>query len=110
MVHVELGATLRGLGHRAGCLALGADEQHTATGRNRVAHDLQGLMQQRCGLGKVDNVDTIAGAEDVRLHAGVPAVGLMTEVGACFQQMAHRNVWQSHEPISFVSGCASAGL
>ncbi len=38
MVHVELGAALRGFGHRAGCLALGADEQHAAaTGRPRRA-------------------------------------------------------------------------
>ena len=46
-------------------------------------------MQHRHGLGEIDDVDVVAGAEDVIAHLRVPAVGLMAEMHASFQQLAH---------------------
>ncbi len=47
-------------------------------------------------LGQVDDVDIIAGAEDVLSHLRVPAVGLMAKVNASFQELAHRIIGQRH--------------
>ena len=52
------------------------------------------------GLLQVDNVDTIASAEDIRLHLGVPALGLMTEVHAGFKQLFHGDL--CHFSYSFI--------
>jgi hypothetical protein len=41
-------------------------------------------------------VDVVTIAEDVRLHLRVPAVSLVAEVNACFQELAHAEVWQCH--------------
>jgi len=43
--------------------------------------------EQRHGLRKVENVDAVAGAEDIRLHPRVPAVGLVAEVRAGLDQL-----------------------
>ena len=53
-------------------------------------------MQQWHGLGQIDDVDAIARAVDIRLHLGIPAVGLMSEMNACFKQLAHGKFWPSH--------------
>jgi hypothetical protein len=53
-------------------------------------------MQQWDSLGQIDDVDAIARAVDIRLHLGVPAVGLMSEMNACFEQLAHSKFWHSH--------------
>ena len=50
-------------------------------------------MQQRNGLGEIDDVDAIARPVDVALHLGVPAVGLMSEMHACFEELAHSEFW-----------------
>ena len=49
-------------------------------------------MQGWHRLGKVHDVDAGALAVDVRLHAGVPAVGLVTEVYASLEQLTHCEV------------------
>ncbi len=46
-------------------LPLGADEQDAAALGDGVAHRLQRAMQHRHGLGEIDDVDVVAGAEDV---------------------------------------------
>ena len=40
-------------------------------------------------------------AEDVRLHLRVPAMGLVAEVNASFQKLAHRKIRQCHAFYSF---------
>ena len=57
---------------------------------------LQRAMQQRDRLRKIDDVDVVAGAEDVVRHLRVPAVGLMAEVHASFEKLAHRIVRKRH--------------
>src|SRR4026208_1113366 len=41
-------------------------------------------------LAEVEDVDARALAEDERLHLGIPALGLMSEMHACFEQVLHR--------------------
>ena len=60
MVDVILGAALGGGGDRLGRLALGADEQDAAAAGGDFAQGDQRLVQQRHGLGQVENVDVVA--------------------------------------------------
>jgi hypothetical protein len=53
-------------------------------------------VKQRNGLREVENVDAGTFAEDETLHLGVPAVNLVAEVNACFEQLAHRKVGKCH--------------
>jgi hypothetical protein len=53
-------------------------------------------MQHRFGLFEVDNVDPVADAEDVGRHLGVPPAGVMAEMHAGFEQLAHGIGWDSH--------------
>jgi hypothetical protein len=48
--------------------------------------EIERAGHQRHGLRKIEDVDAVAGAEDVRLHPRVPAVGLVAEVCAGFDQ------------------------
>ncbi len=89
VVDIVLGAALGPAGHRLGRLALGADEQHPPARRGHFAHLDQRLVQQRHGLREVDDMDVGAGAEDVALHLRIPAVSLVAEVGAGFEQLTH---------------------
>jgi hypothetical protein len=44
-------------------------------------------LQHRGRLLKVNDVDAVTGGEDVFLHLWVPPSGLVTEMGACFQEL-----------------------
>ena len=69
-------------------LPLGADEEHLAARRGRLAHEVERLLEARQRLVEVDDVDAVALAEEERLHARVPAPGLVPEVDARFEQLA----------------------
>ncbi len=84
-----LAATLGGFGQRLGRLALGADKQDTAVIGDDAAHGSQGLVQHGDGLAEVDDVNVVANAEDVRRHTGIPALGLVAEMYAGFDELAH---------------------
>ena len=73
-IDVILRRPFGGIGDRVLRLPLGADEQHAAAPRDRIGNRLQGLMQQRHRLGKIDDMDIVAGAKDERRHFRVPAV------------------------------------
>ena len=90
MVHVVLTATRCGFRQYVCRLALGADEQHASPAGGHVADRFQRPMQQRHRLLKVDDVNVIPLAEDERTHLRVPAAGGMSEMNACFQELAHR--------------------
>jgi hypothetical protein len=64
--------------------------------RDGVADRLQRPVQHGHRLRQVDDVDVVAGAEDVLRHLRVPAVGLMAEMNASFQELAHAEVGQRH--------------
>ena len=109
MVDVVLGALAGGGGDGIGRLTLRADEEHaTATG-DRVTDGEQRLMKQRHRLGEVDDVDVVAVAEEERGHLRVPAMGLVAEVNAGFQQLTHREFGQRHGTVTPFSGWTSAG-
>jgi ribosomal protein S2 len=61
--------------------------------------EAQRLMEQRHGLGEVDDVDVVAGAEDERRHLGVPAVALVAEVDAGFEELTHIECRQCHARV-----------
>src|SRR4029077_8011803 len=81
-------------------LPLGADEQDASTLSNGVADGLQRAVHHRHRLRQIDNVDVVAGAEDVLGHLRIPTMGLMAEVHAGFQKLAHAEVWQRHDQNS----------
>src|SRR3546814_9069472 len=56
------------LGDRVLRLTLGADEQHLAAMGRRLTHEIQRAGEQRNRLRKIDDVNAVAVAEDVRLH------------------------------------------
>ena len=96
MVHVELAAALGGLGDGLGGLTLGADEQHAAAAGDDVAHRLERAVEHRNGLLQVDDVGVVANPEEVPRHLRVPAPGLMAEVHAGLEKLAHGERGQSH--------------
>ena len=53
------------------------------------------LEQQRVVHPRVDDVDLVPLAEDVRRHLRVPVTGLMTEMHASLKHLAHGNA--AHE-------------
>ena len=57
----------------------------------------QRLVQQRHGLGEVENVDVVALPIDVGRHFRIPALLAVAEMRACFEQLAHGKIWQSHD-------------
>jgi hypothetical protein len=57
-------------------------------------------MHHRHRLRQIDDVDVVTGTEDVLGHLRVPTVGLMAEVNASFQKLAHAEVWQRHYVFS----------
>src|ERR1700722_4977120 len=91
--------TLGCLGDAVLRLPLGADKQDTAALGDRVADGLERAMQQRHGLGEVDDVDVIAGTENVIRHFRIPAVRLVTKVNASLKQLTHRKIGKRHSLI-----------
>ena len=85
---VELTGANRLLVDDVGGLALGAHEEHVSAARDRVAHELVGLLEELRRLVEIDDVDAVARAVDVRAHARVPALGLVTEVHTGIDQGA----------------------
>ena len=95
-IDVILRAALRGVGDCVLRLPFRADEQDAAALGDRVAHRLQGAVHHRHRLGEIEDVDVVAGPEDVLGHLRIPAVGLMSEMHASFQKLAHRIVRKRH--------------
>jgi hypothetical protein len=64
-------------------------------------------VQKRHRLRQVNDVDVGLLAEDVAVHLRVPAVGLVSEMRASFQELTHAEYWQRHK--SFLFRFAAAG-
>src|SRR3546814_11563243 len=78
-------------------LTLGSDEQHLAAMRHCLRHEIQRAREKRHGLGQVKNMDAIPLAEDVWLHARIPAVCLVAEMRAGLNQLLHGDDRRSEE-------------
>ena len=70
-------------------LLLGADEHDRAAVGDQVADEDVRRLDALERLLEVDDVDAVALAEDEALHLRVPAPGLVPEVHACFEHLAH---------------------
>ena len=95
LVDVEHAAAVGFFGDGVLRLALGADEEDELAGGGEVGDELGRLLEHLQGLLQVDDVNAVALAEDVFLHLGVPALGLMPEVNASFEQFLHGDVGQT---------------
>ena len=81
-------------------LWLGADEEDLAAFGNDRFEGFVGSVDSFNGLGKIDDVDAIAGAIDEAAHLWVPLSGLVSEVNSRFEEFLHgddRSVWIMHD-------------
>ena len=76
-----------------------ADKRHATAMTHGLGDEANGVHQALGGALKVDNVDPVLGAVNVRAHLGVPTAGLMAKVHACGQQVAKRYV---HDDVLLV--------
>ena len=86
---------MRLFGDRVLRLALGAHEEHDLALGRQVLHKFRRFLEHLQRLLQVDDVDPVALSEDVFLHLGIPALGLMPEVNTRFEQLLHGDVSQS---------------
>ena len=70
-------------------LLLCSHEEDLAAVLNNINNCVVSVIDHAYRLLKVDNVDAVTLCVDVRLHLGVPASCLMSEMDACFQQLFH---------------------
>ncbi len=70
-------------------LLLRADEQDGAAVGDGLPDELVGTVDERQRLLQVDDVDAVALGEDEPLHLRVPPTGLVPEVDAALEQLAH---------------------
>ena len=71
--------------------ALRVDEQDLAALGSEVVRELLGFSELRNRLLEVDDMDVVAGAENVLSHLRVPETGLMAEVATSFKHFTHAN-------------------
>ena len=69
--------------------ALGADEQDLLAPGGELGNLLQRVVERRQRGFEIDDVDLVAGAEDVRLHLGIPVTALVAEMHARAQHFFH---------------------
>ena len=70
-------------------LLLGPHEQDVAAGHDQVADLGADVLHHPHGLLQVDDVNPVPSAENVGLHLGIPATGLMAEVHPGLQKLLH---------------------
>src|SRR5258706_468761 len=71
-------------------LALGSDEEESAFVGGELAHEFHRLQIHHHRLLEIDDVDLVAMTEDERRHLRVPVAGLVAEMHARFEHLAHR--------------------
>ena len=89
VVHIEHAAAVGLFTHDILGLFFGADEQDGAALGGQVADEVKSGAEHLDRLLEVDDVDAVAGAEDVRFHLRIPAAGLVAEVNAGLEQLLH---------------------
>ena len=72
--------------------ALGADEHQLAAIGGELANEIHRIVVHRQGLFEIDDVNLVAVTEDERAHLRIPVTGLVPEVYACLEHLAHGNV------------------
>src|SRR5216117_3124317 len=84
------GAALGLLADDLARLTLGSDEQEGALVGGKLAHEFHRLLVHHHGLLEIDDVDLVAMTEDEWRHLRVPVAGLVAEMHARFEHLAHR--------------------
>jgi hypothetical protein len=84
-------------------LLLRSHEEHVAPASGDFADQLAGLLQHGERLLEIQDVDLVLLHEDVLLHLRVPALGLVPEVNARFQERSQCHVGQNRTPLGFAS-------
>jgi len=69
--------------------ALRVDEEDAAALARELTGELAGFIKHHNRLFEVDDVNLVAGAENVLSHLRVPETGLMTEVATRFEHFTH---------------------
>src|ERR1019366_1218287 len=105
LVHVEHRAALRLFGNCVLSLALGAYEEDDSAVRSQILHKFRRFLEHLQRLLQIDNVDPVALTNDELLHLGVPSLGLVPEVNACFEQLLHRDIRQSTSSVGLHPLC-----
>src|SRR5580704_13015010 len=90
MIDVEHAAAIGFLGHRLLSLALGSQEKNGLAVAALLAHKARGLAKQLQCLLQINDMDSIAFAEDIFLHLRIPTAGLVAEMNSSLQQLFHR--------------------
>ena len=72
-------------------LMTGHADRHVAAIADGVFEELAGLFESLVGLAEVDDRHALAVIENERLGARIPALGLVTEVNACVEQVLGRD-------------------
>ena len=80
------------------CLSLGADKENFFAPGGDVNEEFICFGEKRHRLLKIDDINAVACPKDVGLHTGVPAVGLVSEVNACFEHLSHRKLCHGVAP------------
>ena len=80
---------LRFFGDDFAAAALRVDEEDLAALSSELTGKLAGFVELNNGLFEVDDVNLVAGAEDVLSHLRVPETGLMAEVATRFEHFTH---------------------
>src|SRR5438552_1503628 len=83
-------ATLGLLADYLARLTLGSDEQKSAFVRGKLAHELHRLLIHHHRLLEIDDVDLVAMTEGERRHLRFPVAGLVPEMHARYEHLAHR--------------------
>jgi hypothetical protein len=63
--------------------------------RRHFTHKAGGVFEHFQRLLEIDNIDTVTFPEDILFHLRIPALGLVPEVNAGFEQFLHRDYWQT---------------
>ena len=91
MIDVKHSAALRFLGDSFLRLALRAQKENVLALRGVLGNVARCVAEHFQGLLQIDNVDSVAFAENVFLHFRVPAARLVTEVHSGLQKLLHSN-------------------
>src|SRR5690349_22474543 len=89
MIDVEHAAAVGFLGNRFLSLALGSQEKNGFAVAALLAHKFRCFAKKLQCLLQINDVDSIAFAEDIFLHLRVPAAGLVAEMNSSLQQFLH---------------------
>ena len=89
LINVAAASALGLFDDRVAAAALGVHEEDLAAASGEFANELFSFGKLFNRLFEVDDMNLVAGAEDVLSHLGVPEAGLVAEVATGFEHFTH---------------------